>query len=151
MLKILDEICDTIHNFFVVRGGVHRGNFNIVDGQLQCDFLKENQYFRVVGSVFNDGVWKYSGSEMTDEEFNGEVWEMAVPMALISLLSEIETWNEKYGSIDSGNMSPYQSESFNNYSYSKASVTRGDGSSGTLPMTWKDVFADRLNRWRKLG
>ena len=151
MHEILDEICDTIHNYFVVRGGVHRGTFEIVNGQLQCDFLKNDQYFRISGSVFNDGVWKYGYDELLTEKFDGEVWEMAVPMGLRSLLSEIETWNEKYGAADSGNMSPYASESFNNYSYTKATITRADGSSGTAPMTWKEVFADRLNRWRKLG
>ena len=40
--------------------------------------------------------------------------------------------------------SPYTSESFGDYSYTKAT-----GESGA-PLTWRDVFASRLNAWRKL-
>lgn len=145
METLMDEVFDTIHNYFVA--DVHEGTYTVTTG-ISADFLQTNQYFRVRGSVFNDGVWKYPTTKMTAETFTGEIWALAVPPALLSLIDEISAWNEQYGSLSSGALSPFTSESFNNYSYSKASGTRADGS--YAPATWKDVFASRLDRWRKL-
>ena len=72
---------------------------------------------------------------------------MAVPKDVRNLITEIEAWVEKYGGVDSANMSPYQSESFGGYSYSKASG--GSSSQASVP-TWQSVFADRLGRYKKL-
>lgn len=146
METVMDELCDTIHNYFVVKGGVHSGVFTITNGSVDCDFLVSGQYFRVKGSLFNDGVWQYQMSSMTDEEFDGEIWAMAVPPAVIALADDIAEWLETNGSET--NISPYTSESFNNYSYSRASNTASDGSYS--PVTWRNVFAARLSRWRKL-
>ncbi len=151
MEQMLDEVCAYLNNWFLVKpNGIHRGGYEVTDGSMLADFLQDNQYFRIVGSVFNDGVWKYPASDMTDEAFTGEVWAMAVPPAVIALLSEIEEWQTKYGAASSVNMSPFSSESFNNYSYSKASGNRSDTSSSNSPLTWKDVFGSRLTRWKKL-
>ena len=146
METVMDELCDTLHNFFVVKGGVHDGAFTITNGNIDCDFLVDGQYFRVKGSLFNDGVWQYPASSMTAEEFEGEVWSMAVPPSVVALADDIAEWLEANGS-ETG-ISPYTSESFNNYSYSRASNTGSDGSYS--PVTWRNVFAARMNRWRKL-
>lgn len=146
MNTLLDEICDHIHNYFVM--DIHTGNFTISNGQIDCDFLQNNQYFRIVGSTFNDCVYKYPASDLVDEEFSGAVWAMGVPPSLIALLSEIQAWIEQYGGSDSTLTSPFTSESFNNYSYSKASGTNADGS--YAPISWQNIFAKRLDRWRKL-
>lgn len=146
MNTLLDEICDHIHNYFV--NEIHTGTFTISGGEIDVDFLKEGQYFRIVGSVFNDCVYQYPATELTDEEFSGAVWAMAVPPSLIALSSEIQAWIEQYGGSDSSLNSPFTSESFNNYSYSKASGTNADGS--YAPVTWQSIFAKRLDRWRKL-
>ena len=50
--------------------------------------------------------------------------------------------NLKYGEKS---LSPYQSESFGGYSYTKASASNGD------QVDWKTVFRSRLNRWRKIS
>lgn len=151
MEQMLDEVCAYLNNWFLVKPkGIHRGSYEVTDGSMLADFLQDNQYFRIVGSVFNDGVWEYPASDMTDEAFTGEVWAMAVPPAVIALLSEIEEWQTKYGTASSVNMSPFSSESFNNYSYSKASGNRSDTSSGSSPLAWKDVFGSRLTRWKKI-
>lgn len=148
---LMDEICGYLNNWFLVKpNGIHRGTFEISEGSIDCDFLQENQYFRIVNSVFNNGVHKYPSSDLSDEEFTGEIWAMAVPPAVIALMSEIQAWNETYGSANSVNMSPFTSESFNNYSYSKRSGASGSGSSSSAPMTWKDAFGARLARWRKI-
>lgn len=142
---MLEQILNYIHNFFIKE--VHRGKFAIVDGELQVDFLLENQYCKIVGSVFNDKVHKYLSGGLTDEVFEGEVWAMAVPPTLIALIPDIEAWVSKYG--DAVN-SPYQSESFGGYSYSKAT---GVGKDGTAKSSydWRDVFSSSLNQWRKLS
>lgn len=153
MERILDEICDTLHNYFTKTTDVHRGKFTIENGSLTSDFLQENQYFRIVGSVFNDGVYCFPYNELTDEEFNGEVWAMSVPTALRELLTDITAWENTYGyggSNASMNYSPFTSESFNNYSYSKGSKTGGTATSSASPMTWKDVFGEKLRRWKRL-
>lgn len=152
METLIDEVCGYIHNYFPEKpDGVHRGIFNISDGVIDADFLQENQYFRVKGSIFNDGVHKYPTNSMEDEEFMGEVWAMRLPKAFLDLISEIEAWNAKYGGINSPNYSPFVSESFNNYSYSKGSRSNGSSNSSGSPMTWQDVFASRLRRWRRLS
>lgn len=140
---MLEEILNQIHNFFVVKDGVHKGNFVISSSALSLDFLQEGQYFRVVGSVFNDGVYQYPADGLQDEEFVGEIWAMAVPPKFIALVSEIETWmnnNKKYVE------SPFTSESYSGY----YSYTKGTSANGSQ-IGWQDVFASRLNPWRKLS
>ena len=146
METLMDEVLDSIHNYFV--DTIHEGKFVIENGTLEADFLKENQYFRIIGSTFNDCVYKYPATDLIDEEFSGAVWAMRVPPSFIALLSEIEAWIDKYDGDDSTLNSPFTSESFNNYSYSKASGTNSDGS--YAPVTWQSIFAKRLDRWRKL-
>ena len=152
METLMDDVCGYIKNFFVVKpNGIHRGTFRIEDSTMEVPFLRENQYFRIVGSIFNDGVYRYPAVDLQDEEFDGEIWAMAVPPAFIALMNEIEEWQSKYGGANSINMSPYASESFNNYSYSKRSGGSGNHASGSdTPVTWKDAFATNLTRWRKI-
>lgn len=143
---MLEQILDYIHNYFVK--GVYCGLYRISGGTLTMDVLQEGQYYRIVGSIFNDGVHRYSSEEtsLMDEEFMGEIWAMAVPPAVIALSDEISAWIEKYG--DAMN-SPYQSESFGGYSYNKGSG--GSGGSAIGSADWRSVFGSRLNRWRKIN
>lgn len=139
---ILTEICAELRNWFVVPNGVHIQTYTISGGSIApLDFLQEGQYFRIIGSVFNDGVHQYPAADLTDEVFYGAVWAMAVPPSLIALSAEIEEYNKS----DAGKPSPYSSESFGGYSYSK--FTDGDGGDGS---GWQKVFASRLSKWRKL-
>lgn len=141
---MLEQICAYIHNFFAheKRGGT----FTIDNGSITLPFLVVGQYFRIVGSRFNDGVHKYGMAELYDETFDGEVWEMRPPRAFLDLVTEIEAWQEKYGAATA---TPYQSESFNGYSYSKGSAT--DSSGRSVPVTWQTTFGTYLNQWRKLA
>ena len=139
---MLTEICAEIRNYFEVPNGRHFGTFTISGGSIApLDFLQEGQYFRIVGSVFNDGVYQYPAASLTDEVFEGAVWAMAVPPTLIALAAEIEEYNKS----DAGKTSPYASESFGGYSYQK--FTDGNGGDGSR---WQKAFASRLNKWRKL-
>ena len=138
---MLTEICAELRNWFVVPDGVHIQTYTISGGSIApLDFLQDGQYFRIIGSVFNDGVHQYPASDLTDEVFHGAVWAMAVPPAVIDLATEIEEYNKS----DAGKASPYISENFGGYGYTKAT-----GSNGKV-LTWKSVFADALNRYRKL-
>ncbi len=138
---MLNEICAEIRNYFVK--DIHNGTFEIVGGKITpLDFIQENQYFRIVGSVFNDGVYKNTADlELTNEVFCGAVWSMALPPAFIDLAAEIKAFNES----DAGKPSPYTSESFGGYSYSKATDSNG------APIGWKKVFASRLNQYRRIS
>lgn len=136
---MLDEILAEIRNYFVVK--VHSGDFEVIGGRLSpLDFLQNGQYFRIVGSVMNDGVYRYPYSGLTDETFSGEIWALAVPPTLIALVAEIEEYEKKAKET----VSPYTSESFGGYSYTKATDSNGS------PLTWEKVFAKRLNKWRKI-
>lgn len=146
---MLTELCKEINNWFDQRR--YFGCFVFNNGEITGDYsLQDGQYFRIVGSVFNDGVYKYGEElELVDEEFNGAIWAMAVPKEVIALADEIKAWKDKYQSIDSPAMSPYNSESFGGYSYSKSG---GASSSGNVDLsgTWQGAFADRLNHYRKI-
>ena len=136
---MLDEILAEIRNYFVVK--VHSGDFEVIGGKLSpLDFLQNGQYFRIVGSVMNDGVYRYPYSGLTDETFSGEIWALAVPPTLIALAADIEEYEKKAKET----VSPFTSESFGGYSYTKATDSNGS------PSSWEKVFAKRLNKWRKI-
>lgn len=145
---MLTELCKEINNWFDKKR--YFGTFAVEDGVLTGSFsLQEGQYFRIVGSVFNDGVYQYPATELVDETFDGAIWAMAVPSEVIALAKEIKEWADKYLGVDSAAMSPFNSESFGGYSYSKSG---GSSSSGNVDLsgTWQGAFADRLNHWRKI-
>lgn len=133
---MLEQILAHLRNWFCV--GVYPGTYTVENGSLALPFLQNGQYFRIIGSVFNDGVYQYP-AELKNETFRGTVWALAVPQALISLSEEIESWNEKQGRAG-----PFVSESFAGYSYTKATNSKG------MPVTWQDAFGGRLNEWRKV-
>lgn len=140
---MLTEICQYLKNWF--ERDKYVGEFTVANGQLITDVgLQNNQYFRVIGSVFNDGVHKYPSDELTDEVFEGSIWTMAVPPAVIDLSEKIQAWMNTYGETVN---TPYSSESFGGYSYTKASS--GTGSVSSNP-TWQSTFASDLVRWRKI-
>lgn len=144
MEKVLTEICDELNNYFWRHK--YAGKFTIENGSINLPFLQQGQYFRIVGSVFNDGVHKYPCDSLNNEVFDGFIWSMAVPSAVIDLAGEIGDWQQQYGGVNSPNMSPFTSESFNDYSYSKGG---GDSATGG-GNTWQAVYASRLNKWRRL-
>lgn len=153
---MLTEICQYLHNWFDRKPdgtsyAKYTGEFNIVGGQLVLEGLAGGQYFRILGSLFNDGVHEFSPADvLTDETFTGSVWALGIPPAVVALASEIEQWQAMYGSVTSEAMSPYQSESFAGYSYSKSGGGSADASSGTQSGTWQSAFASRLSPWRKI-
>ena len=146
----LTELCQELRNWF--ERDKFFGEFTIENGAIIVPdgSLQNGQFFRVIGSVFNDGVHKYGENDLTDEVFKGAIWSMAVPPAVIELSEQISAWSVQYGDTVS---SPYQSmsESFGDYSrsWSKAGSGQGNANSGSGP-TWQSTFASELNRWRKI-
>ena len=153
---MISEICAELRNYFLrdyvnLEHYIHYGSFVIADGEMQSlPFLKVGQYYRIIGSTFNDGVHKYGATPpsvedsetLTDEEFEGAIWEMFVPKEVVDLSAEIQDWISK--NADTIN-SPYQSESFGGYSYTKAVA-----GTGRVSTDWQSHFAAKLNRWRRL-
>ena len=138
---MLEQVLMNIRNWFPVKGGIYSGTFTIEDGGITLPFLANGQYFRICGSLFNDGLHQYPADGLVDETFNGTIWALAIPKAVIDLAAEIEAWETKNGEAAAG---IYQSESFGGYQYSKQ--TASDGGQVTV---WS-VFRKRLNQWRKL-
>ena len=143
---MLSDVCRELKNWFNTDNDIHLGVFTISGSNITpSDFIKENQYFRIVGSTFNDGVYKNDDTlELTDEEFDGAIWCMNIPKDFLALIDEMEEWNDKYGKVMS---SPYSSENFGDYSYSKGSNSRGAVSSS---ISVNDAFKSRLDKWRKI-
>lgn len=142
----LTELCQELRNWFDIER--YYGAVTINGGKIASPELREGQYYRLVGSIFNDGIHKYGDEDLQDETFDGAVWALAIPKPVIKLATEIAAWRAKYEAADSPAMSPYMSESFGGYSYQKGSaLTSKDTSGGT---SWKSTFASRMNAWRKL-
>lgn len=141
---MLEELMRECRNYFLIPGGVHPDTYTIKGGGIALPFLRAGQYFRVVGSVLNDGVYQYGNCALRDETFDGAIWAMAVPAEFLRLEEEIKAWRTQY---ENAANSPFQSESFAGYSYTKSSA---NGNSGGSVTGWQGVFASRLNKWRKL-
>lgn len=151
---MLQKVCEYIHNYFIKES--RESFYEITGGMISLSFLKEGQRFLISGSDLNDGVYTYHSNGikndddtavagLSDEEFSGMVSAMAVPPSVIALAGEIQEWVDTYA--ESVN-SPYQSESFGGYSYTKASGGTGNGASS---VGWEDVFSKQLNRWRRIA
>ena len=141
---MLSTVCAEIRNYFLPHreGDIHGGTYTIEDGNIDADFLLEGQYFRIVGSVLNDGVYQYPAEDLVDETFEGSVWAMSVPPSFIDLVDEIDDWCSKN---EDALASPYTSESFGGYSYTKGAKSNGGGYS------WVDHFSTRLNAYRRIS
>lgn len=153
---MLQEICDFVHNYFILE--TKAGEFQISNGTMTVDGLKNGQRFRIKGSALNDGIFTYTEAgildddcdeavQLSDETFTGTVDLMGVPRALLQLCGEIKAWTEANGAALN---SPFTSESFGGYSYSKPSGSGANGS-GSGAYTWRDQFRSRLNTYRKLA
>lgn len=155
---MLTELCQYLKNWFeldqisgkvTITGGtitVASDSLLFSDGNPAT--ILPGQYIHIEGSVYNNGVFQYGEDQLTDETFNGTVWLMGVPQAIIDLDAEITEWRQKYESVSSPAMSPFNSESFKGYSYSKGTVSGGSGAESALG--WQTVFYPRLAPWRKI-
>lgn len=136
---MLYAVLNHLRNFFPKERIV--GSFTVNEGVLQLP-LKDGQYFLIsekdTDSALNIGVHRYP-AELQDETFKGDILVMAIPPGLVKLAEDIQAYTEKNADVID---SPYQSESFNGYSYNK-----GDNGKSAR---WQNVFKERLDTWRKI-
>ena len=160
-MRILSEVCAYLRNYFLAdylepEKYMHYGTYTISNTRIDpLPFLVDGQYFRIIGSARNDGVYQWVDDPenpnrhtvLADEIFEGSIWAMSVPPDVSDLIAEISSWMTTNNSVLN---SPYQSESFGGYSYSKSS---GGGSSGnpSAAFSWQDQFATRLAPYRRLS
>lgn len=145
---MLTEVCGYLNNYFDVKR--YSGLIKIEDGVVYCDnkqiSINEGQHFALLRKNFVTGVYVYGTDTLDNKEFNGMVWIMDVPSNVLAIVDEISAWQEKYGSLDSANMGPFQSESFGGYTYSK-----GSSSNGSSSLSWQDAFKSRLGQYKKVS
>ena len=136
---MLGNVLAYLRNYFPVRKWY--GTYVVSNGSIELPEMQDGQYFRIIGSVFNDGVHKYPVDTLDDEIFTGSIWALAVPKDVVELTAEIKEWQKKNGEKAAG---PFQSESFGGYSY-----TLKSGSDESVT-SWQNAFKSRLNTWRKI-
>lgn len=139
LCKTMYDVMRHTRNFFPVVSAAIEGHWAITKGALDLPFVLPGQYFLIEGSVLNDGVHKAAATDLADEIFSGRITPLAVPAAFIDLVERIDTYR-----TENATASPYVSESFGGYSYSKATNAKGKVAG------WKDVFASELKGWKKL-
>lgn len=146
---MLETICRYLNNFFDTERVFD--TFTISSGSITgassdlSDKLVDGRFFRVAGSVFNDGIYMCPETGiLKDETFDGAVWLLAFPDEFLKLVRDIEDWQKQYGSAAA---SPFSTESVAGvYSYTKSTATNGSSAAST----WQGAFADRLKLWRKI-
>lgn len=144
------RVCSYLRNWFNKTQQIYEGKIVIENGALQQTYnIKPEQYFRIVGSSLNDGVYKYPVTVLNDETFNGLIVPMAIPAAVLDIMGKIETWESKYANVSSASMSPFSSESISGvYSYSKS--TGANDTTKDKAGTWQGTFGAELAPWRKM-
>lgn len=170
MLATIEALCAETHNYHETDKVI--GDYTIENGNIVLPFLAENQFFRVVGSKFNDGVYIYSQdafiirSSTWEEVMNGNLdWEALKektwgelverdlvdetfhgaiwPMNMPRAFLALSKEIAEYNESEEAKPKPYTSENINGYySYTKASATDSE---------WQNVFSGKLKRWRKVA
>ena len=93
---MLEAVLTYLNNWFAWE--MYAGTFTVTGRKLALPDLAEGQYFRIVGSVFNDGLHQYPATDLAEE---------------------IQAWDEK------NRPGAYTSESFSGYSYTRATNAKG--------------------------
>lgn len=140
----ITPICHSVNNYFPKE--IKTGEFELTTETAPVSML-DGQYFRVKGSILNDGVYQNNAESLATivpETFKGTITLMAVPKDFIGLCNEIDSFNAKIfelGMADTG----FTSESFGGYSYSKAANL-----SGALQQQYNGIVK-RLSAYRRIG
>lgn len=147
----LEKVLGHIHNWFEY-DEIPVGHCAISDGALPASVnIPSGAWFRIQGSLFNDGLHSNPAADLVDETFDGTITVCAVPKSLLDVVDEIEQWIEDTSASDeAARKARYQSESFGGYTYTlKGDSRAGDGSGGLTG--WQAAFATDLNQYRKIA
>lgn len=169
MLATIEVLCAECNNYHDYDRKY--GTYTIENGIITLPFLAENQFFRIVGSKFNDGVYIYvkdgivcrasTWEEAIDADYNWldlrqQYWGDIAGHDLIDETFTGSIWAMNmpraffdlskeiaaYNATDAAKTTPYTSENISGYySYSKASADSN---------IWFNVFAHKLKRWKKV-
>ena len=132
-------------NFFET--GYLKTTFAISGGAISpAALFPAGSYIAVSGSTFHNGVYRIAeGGVMEgvpagvfDETFWGKVYFLRPPAGFLQLCEEIAAFNEKTPK------GAYQSETFDDYSYTRA------GGKGGGVLTWQEHFSAQLNEYRRM-
>lgn len=157
-MMMLGQVCDFVHNYFVCDSDSHSGTFTVSNGTIDLPFVLDGQRFRIRGSKLNDGIYTYQSGSVYDDDgiagvtllsetFTGTIDAMSVPRAFQLIVEDIIAWKAKNKEILD---SPFISESFGGYSYSKGTQTDSKGHLGGV-LTWQVAFRDQLRAYRKIA
>ncbi len=139
------DVMRQCNNYFET--GYRATNYSISGGVISPnDVLRPGMWIHISGSFFWDGVWKIgegwklegAKDDAPDDAFYGKIYFLAPPHEFLILCEEIATYTQKSA------VSPYQSETFGEYSYTKAT-----GKNGGI-LSWQEAFADRLRPYRRM-
>ena len=124
-----------VRNFFV--RGYMDGEFIIGGGVLTPE--PPAHFVAITGSAFSDGVYSvFDGfPSSASGKFTGRVWLLHPPDDFLALCQQISAYD------DQNPVGAMQSESFGEYSY-----TRAVGNSGAIP--WQTAFAQQLAPYRRM-
>lgn len=148
---MLTQICQYLRNWFDKKPDgtsypKYGGDFTITEGEIDLE-LATGTYIRIIGSLFNDGVHRYGDGGLTDEAFEGDVWVMSIPKTVRDAATWAESWVELNGGADSAANSPFTSESFGGYSYSKGANSNGTNGASVFDQSY---LINVLAPWRKI-
>lgn len=150
---ILEDVLWHIHNWFVY-DSIDVYSCQIDEGALPASVtssLLEGQWYRIRGSILNDGLHQHPAVDLTDETFDGGLDTLVIPKPLLRVVEEIQGYIERNAdAVERAQSSPYQSESFGGYTYTLRSDLTADSASQGLS-GWQAAFASRLNPWRKIS
>lgn len=152
---MLQQVLESINNLFVPKSAQLK-TYTIQNGHITPAFgAEDGDRFLICMSKRNDGLYTWHDNGITDDDdeqaaglrdetFAGTIRISSVPPALLTLSEEISQWVESNKDQLS---SPLASESFNGYSYTLKSGAKNGGNG---PLSWRDIFADQLDAYRRL-
>ena len=142
----ITHMCCLLKNYFTDSKHIFHGTYTIRDKTISAEFVQNNQYFRISGSVFNDGVYCNTPEDLErlrDETFTGAIWVMSVPAGFIELCDDAERFKSKITEI-SAIFEGYTSESWGGYTYTLPT------SAPAFIQDWQYRIKQGMNAYRRL-
>lgn len=150
---VMEDVMRRLHNYFLSPRGTtptRQAEYVVRNGELTVsgnplgDWLQPNQYYWVAGSVFSNGLHRFGDPDdlLADETFAGAVSALSIPPDFIRACRAIEAYDAKQ---EASGGERFISETFGGYTYRRPTTSTGTVQGGV------DVYADRLNRWRKVS
>lgn len=125
-----------VNNYFQRAEETISGTISITGGAVTPTVAAP--YVCIHGSAHHDGVHRLGELEGADETFTGTIWQLYPPADFIDLCQQIAAFDTETP------LSPLQSESLGEYSY-----TRAQGKTAAV-LSWHEAFAISLAPYRRM-